>query len=84
MIKALKGLQDVLGRHQDREIQMVTVRSLADEVSALPGGPATLMAMGVLTERLEADAAAARGEFATAFAAFAAPEQRGLVRRTFA
>ena len=84
MIRTLKGLQDVLGRHQDREVQIGAVRSLADEVSALPGGPAALMAMGVLIERLEADAAAARGEFAAAFAAFAGAEQRGLVRRTFA
>ena len=40
MIRRSRALQDVLGRHQDREIQIGTLRSLRDEVSALPGGPA--------------------------------------------
>jgi CHAD domain-containing protein len=83
MIKALKGLQDVLGRHQDREVQMAMLGRLRGEVASMPGGPAALMAMGVLIERLEADAAAARSEFADAFLAFAATEQRRLVKRTF-
>ncbi len=84
MIRALKGLQDVLGRHQDREIQMGTLRSFAAEVSALPGGVGALMAMGVLIERLDSDMLAARGEFAASFAVFASGEQRRLVRETFA
>ncbi len=83
MIRALKGLQDVLGRHQDREVQTATLRALADEVSALPGGPACLIAMGVLVDRLERDAAAARAEFADAFASFASAEQRARVRKAF-
>jgi hypothetical protein len=41
------------------------------------------MAMGVLIERLERDAAAARGEFADSFAEFASAEQRRLVKDTF-
>ena len=84
MIKALKALQDVLGRHQDREIQVATLRSLSNEVSALPGAPAALMAMGVLVERLGEDEQAARDEFAERFAAFASPAERRLVRETFA
>ena len=52
MIRSLKGLQDVLGRHQDREVQAATLRSLREEVAALPGGSAALMAMGLLVERL--------------------------------
>ena len=84
MIRALKGLQDVLGRHQDREVQIASVRSLTEEVSTLPGGAGALMAMGVLIERLEADAAAARREFAESFATFSSVEQRRLVKRTFA
>jgi CHAD domain-containing protein len=83
MIKALKGLQDVLGRHQDREVQIATLRSLRGEVSALPGGPAALMAMGVLVERLGADAHEARGEFAAGFGAFASSSQRAVVKETF-
>jgi CHAD domain-containing protein len=83
MIKALKALQDVLGRHQDREIQVATLRALRDEICALPGGPAALMAMGVLVEHLGEDERAARGEFAERFAVFASNSQRQLVIETF-
>ena len=83
MIRALKGLQEVLGRHQDREVQIQTLRRLGPEVAALPDGHGALMAMGVLIERLERDAAAARGEFADSFAEFASAEQRSLVKGTF-
>jgi CHAD domain-containing protein len=84
MIKALKSLQDVLGRHQDREVQVATLRALLDEVSALPGGAAALMAIGVLVQELGADERAARAEFAQRFAAFASMEQRRQVKDTFA
>jgi CHAD domain-containing protein len=84
MIKALKGLQDVLGRHQDREIQVATLRSLREEVAALPGSAGALMAMGVLVERLHEDELEARGEFARRFATFASKEERAQVKETFA
>ena len=83
MVRTLKALQDTLGRFQDREVQATTLRSLRDDVAALDGGPAALMAMGLLVDRLEADQAAARAEFAERFAAFAARPQRALVRETF-
>jgi CHAD domain-containing protein len=83
MIKALKSLQDVLGRHQDREVQVATMRSLRDEISVLPDGAAALMAMGVLVEHLAFDERAARGEFAERFSAFADKSQRMLVKETF-
>jgi CHAD domain-containing protein len=83
MIRSLKALQDVLGRHQDREVQVAMLRSLRDEVSALPGGPAALMAMGVLVERLGEDEQAARDEFAARFADFGSKAQRRLVKETF-
>ena len=66
MIKTLKSLQDVLGRHQDREVQVATLRTLRNEVSAHPDGAAALMAMGVLVMRLHEDEQAARDEFARA------------------
>ena len=84
MIGALKALQDVLGRHQDREVQVATVRSLRDDVAILPGAAAALMAMGVLIERLYEDEQAARHSFAERFAAFASKDQRKLVKDTFA
>jgi CHAD domain-containing protein len=83
MIKALKALQDVLGRHQDREVQIATLGALRDEISVLPGGAAALMAMGVLVERLREDEQAARGEFDKRFAAFSSKTQRRRVKETF-
>jgi CHAD domain-containing protein len=80
MIKTLKGLQDVLGRHQDREVQVALLRSLGQEVAE----PGALMAMGALIGRLADDERAARGEFAGRFAEFASKEQRRLVKETFA
>jgi CHAD domain-containing protein len=84
MVASLKGLQDVLGRFQDREVQADLLRSLGDDVAALEGGAPALMAMGVLVQRLLADQAAARAQFAERFTAFAAKEQRALVEDTFA
>jgi CHAD domain-containing protein len=83
MIKSLKALQDVLGRHQDREVQAATLRSLSGAVAAAADGSVALMAMGVLVERFEQDQLAARGEFAATFAVFASRRQRKLVQETF-
>jgi CHAD domain-containing protein len=83
MIKTLKALQDTLGRHQDREVQVATLRGLTGEVGALPGGAQALMAMGLLVDRLGLDEAAARAEFAERFEAFASKRQRKLVKETF-
>jgi CHAD domain-containing protein len=79
MIKTLKSLQDVLGRHQDREVQVALLRSLGPEV----GNTEALMAMGALIGRLADDERAARGEFAGRFAEFAAKKQRRQVKETF-
>jgi CHAD domain-containing protein len=83
MVRTLKSLQDTLGRFQDREVQADLIRSLGDEIRMLDGGAASLMAMGQLVERLGEQQAAARTEFAERFAAFAARDQRALVRETF-
>jgi CHAD domain-containing protein len=83
MVKALKSLQDVLGRHQDREVQIAMLRSLRDEVAKLDGGTAALMAMGVLVDRLLVDEQAAREEFAERFAVFASGSERRVVKDTF-
>jgi CHAD domain-containing protein len=72
MVAALKGLQDVLGRHQDREVQAAQLRGLAPELArtASEHGPDALLAMGALVDRLEADQAEARRGFAERFDAF--------------
>ncbi|MBV9603469.1 MAG: CHAD domain-containing protein [Solirubrobacterales bacterium] len=84
MIKTLKGLQDVLGRHQDREVQIELLHALSGEVGRADGGEAALMALGALIARLAEDERAAREEFAGRFAQFASKEQRRLVKETFA
>jgi CHAD domain-containing protein len=83
LVRALKGLQDLLGRHQDREVQATMLRSLADEVATLPGGPAACMAMGVLVDRLWVDELAARREFPARFATLADEHRRAQVAQTF-
>jgi len=83
MVASLKGLQDVLGRFQDREVQADLLRALGDKVAAQEGGAAALMAMGVLVERLGREQAQARAEFAASFAEFSAKQQRKVVAKTF-
>jgi CHAD domain-containing protein len=84
MIKTLKALQDVLGRHQDREVQIALLRSLGPAVGEATGGDAALMAIGALVARLGEDERAARAEFAGRFAEFSSKDQRHLVKETFA
>jgi CHAD domain-containing protein len=83
MIKSLKALQDVLGRHQDREVQVAMLSAMRDDLASLQGGAAALMATGMLVARLREDELATRGEFAQRFQAFSAKAQRKLVKETF-
>ena len=83
MVRSLKGLQDVLGTHQDREVQADHLRDLADELAGQVGGPEALLVLGVLVDRLAAEQHEARARFAEAFADFASKPQRKLVQRTF-
>ena len=82
-VSSLKGLQDVLGRHQDREVQIAMLRASVSEVADLPGGGPACMAMGTLVERLQSDERAARAEFGERFSDLASQRQRALVRETF-
>ncbi|HZO77352.1 MAG TPA: CHAD domain-containing protein [Solirubrobacteraceae bacterium] len=84
MLRTLKSLQDTLGRFQDREIQAGMLCSLADETATLREGAAALMAMGVLVQRLTAQQAQARREFAQRFAPFADRRRQGSIKETFA
>jgi CHAD domain-containing protein len=81
LVKTLKGLQDALGRHQDREVQTATLGSSAME---LAGDQAALLATGALIARLDDDKWGARRDFASRFARFASGEQLRLVKDTFA
>ncbi len=84
LVRALKDLQDVLGRFQDRSVQTEMLRANADELAALSGGPGAVLAAGLVISALEADKRDAREHFAERFAAFSSREQRKLVRGTFA
>ena len=77
-IRALKGLQDNLGQHQDRCVQAAELRAFAAEMEGAP--PTTLMAMGFLVERLDEERRASRREFDARFSAF----DRAEPRRAFA
>jgi CHAD domain-containing protein len=81
-ITTLKSVQEVLGRHQDREVQTAMLRTLAAEVATMPRGPAACMAMGVLVDRLAADELAARREFGERFAELSSGSLRTLFRDT--
>jgi CHAD domain-containing protein len=83
VIKTLKSLQDTLGHYQDREIQAEMLRSLGDEIATQEHGPVALMAMGVLVERLEAQQAEARAQFAQRFAPFAAGRPHAAAKAIF-
>jgi CHAD domain-containing protein len=81
MVKALKALQNVLGRHQDRQVQAALLLGLRDE---LAGGQAAREALTALVASLQDDQLAARAQFAERFGAFASKNQRKLVKETFA
>jgi CHAD domain-containing protein len=83
LVKTLKGLQDVLGTHQDRAIQAESLGALADELATVPRGVDALLALGTLVDRLEDEQHEAREAFAARFAPFAAKPQRKLFDTTF-
>lgn len=83
MVKALKALQDVLGRFQDRAVQADLLQDAGRQLARRSTGPAALMALGLAVEALHEDKRAARAEFAERFAAFSAKDQRRLVKATF-
>ena len=78
MVKALKALQNVLGGHQDRQVQVALLLGLQEEVD----GHAR-EALGPLIESLWHDQLTARGQFSKRFEVFASDRQRALVKQTF-
>jgi len=71
-VKELKGLQDVLGRFQDGEVQAEAVVAMAEAMLAAGTAPAvTLLAMGEIAAGLHDHQLAARQEFAERFERFA-------------
>ena len=84
MVAALKDLQDVLGRFQDRAVQAEQLRALGPELAAAEGGPAALMALGLAVEALlKRPARRARASSRSASPSSPRGEQRALVKATF-
>ena len=72
-IADLKGLQDVLGRFQDTEVQRHALRGFAEEMMADGTAAEAVLAMGELIGHLDAEQDRAREEFDASFAQFARP-----------
>jgi CHAD domain-containing protein len=83
LVAGLKDLQKVLGRFQDRAVQVETLRDMRHELAAEDEGPAALIALGPVLDALLADQEAARKEFAAAFEAFEQAGGRKRVRKAF-
>jgi CHAD domain-containing protein len=83
LVSGLKDLQKVLGRFQDRAVQVETLRDMRHDLAAEPEGPAALIALGPVLDALLADQEAARKEFAAAFAEFEDAAGRKRVRKAF-
>ena len=83
-IKALKGLQEVLGRVQDREVQVDALHRYGRDLAGRKAVSAeTLMAIGAWSEEMDRDRRDARTEFAAAFETFADKETQALFRAIF-
>lgn len=84
LIKALKLLQDNLGDIQDLQVQSTGLGEFGmDMAKGHLAPPATLLAMGSLTERLRQRQHEAREEFHCRFAEFCSEEHRDMFRHLF-
>ena len=84
LIRALKGLLDILGEHQDLAVQAQHLEGFAERMATEGRAPArTLLALGALVGRLMERRAEVRAEYAAAFAAFEADENRAAYRALF-
>jgi CHAD domain-containing protein len=81
-IADLKGLQDVLGRFQDAEVQRRALRGFAEEMMAEGTTAGAMLAMGELIGHLDVEQERARREFDVAFARFERPSSPTRMYRT--
>jgi CHAD domain-containing protein len=73
------AMQDVLGLHQDAYVAMDMLQEVADS-SGRRLGPATLMAMGSISERYRLDAIELRAQFPSVYKPLAGEEWKRLLR----
>jgi CHAD domain-containing protein len=81
VVADLKGLQDVLGRFQDAEVQRWAMRGFAGEMMAEGTSAGAVLAMGELIGHLDVEQDRARREFDAAFARFERPSSLRLMHR---
>jgi CHAD domain-containing protein len=77
----LKGLQDVLGRFQDSEVQRQAMRGFAEEMMAEGTTAGAMLAMGELIGHLDVEQERARRAFDVVFAGFGRPPALQLMQR---
>jgi CHAD domain-containing protein len=77
----LKGLQDVLGRFQDSEVQRHAMRGFAEEMMAEGTTAGAVLAMGELIGHLDVAQERARREFDAVFARFERPSSLQLMHK---
>lgn len=75
-LRRLKALQEVLGLHQDADVQRDELAVRATQLHAAGAGPGTLLAIGRLDAILGTRRDRARGEFAAHFTEFDAAATR--------
>jgi CHAD domain-containing protein len=80
-IADLKGLQRVLGRVQDTEVQRSALRAIADELAPEEASAGTALALGELIGLLDADQDRARADFDDAFARLTRTGSRRRLKR---
>ncbi|MCP5245783.1 MAG: CHAD domain-containing protein [Burkholderiales bacterium] len=84
LLKTLKQLQDHLGEFQDLCVQTVQLSDFAEQMRQEKlADTKTIMAMGVLVEKLNVRKAAIRTEFEHCFRTFAQPDNRVAFMKTF-
>lgn len=83
-MKTLKQLQDHLGEFQDLCVQTAQLSDFAEQMQQEKlADTKTIMAMGVLVEKLNVRKAAIRTEFEHCFRTFAQPDNRVAFMKTF-
>lgn len=80
-VHRLKSLQDNLGAIQDGVVHRAELERIGAELERERASRPTLLALGQLTERIDATAAAARAEFAERFARFDSKRTRRMLDR---
>ncbi len=85
LIKSVKTLLDNLGDFQDLEVQAYTIGDYAKQMSREEAPPHnTLLAMGMLVDKLLLRQQQVRGEFIGRFSTFSKPENQRIFKELFA